>query len=92
MAFRTVELTGPAKIHVRNQSLLVEKEVFNLEDDMIEPFRPSVDLISYFIAGDTIQLDRYQRRKLAEVLLQAVRMNGRKVNIFTAINMMVGSI
>lgn len=62
---------------------------FNLADDLIEPFRPSVDLISYYITGDTIQLDRSQRRKLAEVLLQAVRMNGRKVNIFTAINMMV---
>jgi len=62
---------------------------FNLADDLIEPFRPSVDLISYYITGDTTQLDRSQRRKLAEVLLQAVRMNGRKVNIFTAINMMV---
>ena len=27
MAFRTVELTGPAEIHVKNGSLLVEKEV-----------------------------------------------------------------
>ena len=27
MAFRTVELTGPAEIHVKNGSLLIEKEV-----------------------------------------------------------------
>lgn len=32
MAFRTVELTGPAEIHVRNGALLVEKEIPNSKD------------------------------------------------------------
>ena len=36
---------------------------FNLADDLIEPFRPSVDLISYHIAGDTVQLDRSQMER-----------------------------
>jgi hypothetical protein len=32
VAFRTVELTGPAEIHVRNGALLVEKEIPNSKD------------------------------------------------------------
>ena len=36
---------------------------FNLADDLIEPFRPCVDLITYRLAGDQILLDRAQRRE-----------------------------
>lgn len=32
MAFRTVELTGPAEIHVRNGTLLVEKEILDSKE------------------------------------------------------------
>lgn len=62
---------------------------YNLADDLIEPFRPCVDMVAYLVAGETTQLDRSQRRKLAEVVLQAVLIKGKKVNINTAIGIMV---
>ena len=62
---------------------------FNLADDLIEPFRPCVDIVAYSVAGVSTQLDRSQRRRLAEVVLHAVQIKGKKVNIITAIGMMV---
>lgn len=62
---------------------------YNLADDLIEVFRPCVDMITYRIADDRVQLDREQRRELTGVLLQAVQLGDRKVNILSAIDMMI---
>ena len=63
MGFRTLEITRPAEIHMKNicrrrylphvesnsrQALVMNKqiELSNLADDLIEPWRPMVDLIT----------------------------------------------
>ena len=63
---------------------------YNLADDLIEPFRPSVDLIAYGMTGETDQLSREERRQLASVVLCAVELDGQKTPILQAIDRVVG--
>ena len=63
---------------------------YNLADDLIEPFRPSVDLIAYGMAGENDQLSREERRQLASVVLCAVEQDGQKIPILQAIDRVVG--
>ncbi|MDO5139654.1 MAG: type II CRISPR-associated endonuclease Cas1 [Oscillospiraceae bacterium] len=63
---------------------------YNLADDLIEPYRPSVDLIAYGMTGETDQLSRDERKQLASVVLFAVEHNGQKVSILQSIDRVVG--
>lgn len=63
---------------------------YNLADDLIEPFRPSVDLIAYGMTGETEQLSREERRQLASVVLCAVEQDGQKMSILQAIDRVTG--
>lgn len=91
MSFRTVEITGPAELlpsfGIHHQNLY---NAYNLADDLIEPFRPSVDLIAYGMTGETDQLSREERRQLAAVVLCAVELDGQKMPILQAIDRVVG--
>lgn len=65
---------------------------FNLADDLIEPWRPFVDLISLADPGISSFLSRTKRRKLAMVLHQACLVEGRKLSVQAGIEEMITSI
>lgn len=58
---------------------------FNLVDDLIEPFRPMVDLIAYQNVGQNERLTKTERHELANVLHCACMMNGSKIGLLSAI-------
>lgn len=57
---------------------------FNLADDMIEPYRPCVDLIASEVVTSAKRLSREQRSRLRECARAAVTMRGRKVGLVDA--------
>lgn len=65
---------------------------FNLADDLIEPYRPIVDLVAYEKIGYNLQLTKKERRDIAHVLHNACIVNGVKVNVLTAIDLMSESL
>lgn len=65
---------------------------FNLADDLIEPWRPFVDLIAADDPGTSIALSRSKRREIAMVLHQACLLDGRKLSVITGIDEMVSDI
>lgn len=71
-------------IHHSNQL-----NAFNLADDLIEPFRPMVDLAALSINEDNVVLSRETRRSLAGVLHSYCEINGKKEKIITAIDYVV---
>ena len=62
---------------------------YNLADDLIEPFRPSLDVIAYRSEEDTIKLSREERKQLASVLQNAVIIGNKKVPVLQAIDLFV---
>ena len=73
-------------IHHNNQY-----NAFNLIDDLIEPFRPIVDLIALEIPGENIKLDKQQRTDLSKVLFSKCIVNKNKSSVLNAIELMVES-
>lgn len=65
---------------------------FNLADDLIEPYRAMVDLVAHDNIGSNIQLSKTERRELTHVLHNACFIDGIKVNIMCAIDIMVESL
>lgn len=65
---------------------------FNLADDLIEPYRPMVDLVAHNNIASNVQLTKLERRELAHVLYNACIIDGVKVNIMSAIDIMVESL
>lgn len=65
---------------------------FNLADDLIEPYRAIVDIVAHENIGSNIQLSPNERKAMAHVLHNACMINGVKVNILSAIDMMVESL
>lgn len=65
---------------------------FNLADDLIEPWRPFVDLIAIEDPGSTSLLGKAKRRELAMVLHHAAMVNGHKMSVLTGIDEMVASV
>lgn len=62
-----------------------ERNNFNLADDMIEPFRPLVDLfVASHFQGDG-ELSTTQKQKLFNLTSFLVRQSGRKYHVMTAI-------
>lgn len=64
---------------------------FNLADDLIEPWRPMVDLIAYHNVDSNIILTKKQRFALAHVVHNACRMNDKRMNVLSGIELMVDS-
>lgn len=65
---------------------------FNLADDLIEPYRPIVDLVAHENIGANVRLSKNERREIAHVLHNACMVDGVKVNVLTAIDLMVESL
>lgn len=65
---------------------------FNLADDLIEPYRAMVDIVAHDNVGSNIQLSKNERREIAHVLHNACMVDGVKVNVMSAIDMMVESL
>ena len=65
---------------------------FNLADDLIESYRAMVDLVAHDNIGSNIQLSKAERRELAHVLHNACIVDGIKVNVISAIDIMVESL
>lgn len=74
---------------IRHHSQL---NAFNLTDDLIEPFRPCVDLIAPSIASSNAKLDAKQRHALRDVLYLRVLMGSRKVTVEVAIEEVADSL
>lgn len=65
---------------------------FNLADDLIEPYRAIVDLVAHENIAANVQLSKIERRELAHVLHNASLIDGIKVNVMSAIDIMVESL
>lgn len=65
---------------------------FNLADDLIEPWRPFVDVIALQDPGDTVALSRSKRRELAMVLHHACLIHGQKISVQAGIDEMVADL
>ena len=65
---------------------------FNLADDLIEPYRAIVDVVARENIGSNVKLSKSERRAMAYVLHNACMMDGMKINVMSAINMMVESL
>lgn len=63
-----------------------------MADDLIEPYRAMVDLVAHDNIGSNIQLTKTERRELAHVLHNACIIDGTKVNVMSAIDIMVESL
>ncbi|MBR4084194.1 MAG: hypothetical protein IKK33_07910 [Lachnospiraceae bacterium] len=59
---------------------------------MIEPYRAIVDFVAHNNIASNIQLTKSERRELAYVLHNACIVDGVKVNIMSAIDIMVESL
>ncbi len=65
---------------------------FNLADDLIEPFRAIVDLIANDNIGSNTILSKTERREITRVLHNACIIDNTKVNVMSAINIMIESL
>lgn len=65
---------------------------FNLADDLIEAYHAIVDLVAHSNIGSNIQLTKAERRELAHVLHNACIVDDVKVNVMSAIDIMVESL
>lgn len=65
---------------------------FNLADDLIEPYRAIVDVVAHENIGSNVQLSKSERKSISHVLHNACIINGMKVNVMSAIDMMVESL
>lgn len=70
-------------VHHNNQL-----NAFNLADDLIEPFRAMVDLLAHENIGTNEKLSKSERQALAHVLHNACIVDGTKINILSAIELM----
>lgn len=63
-----------------------------MADDLIEPYRAIVDLVAHENVGANIKLSKTERRAIAHVLHNACIIDGTKVNVLTAIDVMCESL
>lgn len=59
---------------------------YNLADDLMEPFRPMVDMAAHYHPAKNVLLTRDERKRLLEVLYGACLIKGRKVSVINAID------
>ena len=68
-------------IHHSNQL-----NAFNLADDIIEPFRPMVDLMAFYTECYDVELSKEERKAMANVLHSYCELNGKKEKLIVAID------
>ena len=79
---------GTIGIHHENAS-----NPFNLADDMMEPLRPVVDMVTDRMCDDLFEhLSRDNRSKLVNIVNLPIKMNGRKIRIRYAIDRCIASL
>ena len=95
MGFRTLEISHAAEIHIKEGQLEITTDdgvaVVPI-DDLIEPYRAIVDLVAHNNIASNIQLTKSERREFAHVLHNACIVDGVKVNVMSAIDIMVESL
>ena len=74
-------------IYHRNTS-----NAFNLVDDIMEPYRPMVDLLAHGIVTNNVKLTREQRKTLMSVLYMECLIDGETTTVINAIDKTVSSI
>lgn len=84
MAFRTLEISNEAEIHIHHSN---QQNAFNLADDLIKPYRAIDDVVAHNNIGSNIMLNKSERRELTHTLHNACMVNGVKVNVLSAIDM-----
>jgi CRISPR-associated protein Cas1 len=65
---------------------------FNLTDDMMEPFRPLVDLYAAEHTSTDMVLTTHEKLDLLALMTMEVRMEGQRYSVFTAADRMVQSL
>lgn len=65
---------------------------FNLADDLIEPYRAIVDIVSHENTGSNVQLSKNERKSIAHVIHNACIIDKAKINVMSAIDIMVESL
>lgn len=65
---------------------------FNLADDLIEPYRAIVDIVSHENIGSNVQLSKNERKSIAHVIHNACIIDKAKINVMSAIDIMVESL
>lgn len=65
---------------------------FNLADDLIEPYRPIVDVVAHNNIGSNLKLTSKERKDIAHVLHNACKMNCTKMSVMASIDVMVESL
>lgn len=65
---------------------------FNLADDLIEPWRPFVDIVAVKDPGTSSVLSRSKRKQLAMILHHACLIQGQKLSVLSGIEEMINSI
>ena len=65
---------------------------FNLADDLIEPYRPFVDLASCQCIHSNVRLSKAERKEIAHVLHNACIINDSRQNLMAAVDLTVESL
>ncbi len=65
---------------------------FNLADDLIEPYRPMVDLVAHNVIGANLFLNKSERRAMTQVLYNACMMDNSTINILKSVELMCDSL
>ena len=79
---------GALGIHHENSS-----NPFNLADDIMEPLRPVVDMVTDRMCDELFEtLARDNRRKLVDIVNLPVKMNGKKIRVRYAIDRYIASL
>ena len=65
---------------------------FNLADDVIEPYRAMVDLVAHNNIGTNANLSFAERRAMTQTLYNACIVDGVKINVLSAIDIMCESL
>ena len=69
-----------------------EYNTFNLVDDLIEPFRPMMDLLALEVVDDTIHLSKDQRKKIGQIIFAPCIWKDKRLTIIQAIEYMVDQV
>lgn len=65
---------------------------FNLADDLIEPFRPMVDMMAHHLNNTDIKLSKEDRWFMTSVLHNACEINGKIYSVANATDVMIDSL
>ena len=66
-----------------------EYNTFNLIDDLIEPFRPMMDLLALEVVGQTSRLNKEQRHIIGQIIFAPCKFEKKEVMLIQAIEYLV---